>query len=38
MFLTFMGVARRGGKRARAPQIFRKHSHFVLWEPVFQTK
>jgi len=23
---------------ARLPQIFRKHSHFMLWEAFFQTK
>ena len=28
----------QGGRGAMAPQIFRKYSHFVLWETVFQTK
>jgi len=32
-----IGVA-RGGKGAMPPQIFRKYSHFVLWEAFFQTK
>ena len=31
------GVA-RGGKGAMATQIFKKYSHFVVWEAFFQTK
>ena len=35
--LGYIGVA-SGGQRGHAPQIFRKYSNFVLWEPFFQTK
>jgi len=34
---TTIGVA-RGRQRRHAPSIFRKYSHFELWEAFFQTK
>jgi len=32
-----IGVA-RGAKGSWLPQIFRKYSHFMLWQAFFQTK
>jgi len=33
-----IGVARRWPKEPCPPKIFRKYSHFVLWEAFFQTE
>jgi len=33
-----IGVARGREQKAMPPQIFKKHSHFVLSEAFFQTK
>ena len=37
VWVPIIGVA-RGGQRGHDPQMFRKYSHFVLWEAFFQTK